>query len=231
MISFVIPAHNEERYLGDALQAIHMAARSLGLRYEIVVANDASTDATAAVAQRNGARAVAVDHRKISATRNSGARAATGERLIFVDADTHVDATVVGAALAAMDAGAIGGGAAIRFWDAAPRWATATMHGIVWFMRVAGLAAGCFVFCTRAAFEAVGGFDENYYGAEEWIISHALKKQGRFVVLRESVATSARKVQTRSFLATMKVSLMLLVRGPRGLRERRNMAFWYEDRR
>jgi hypothetical protein len=183
------------------------------------------------VALSNGARVVAVDHRKISATRNSGARATTGERLIFVDADTQVDAAVVRAAIDAMDAGAVGGGAGIRFSDEAPRWATAMMLGVVWFMRAARLAAGCFVFSTRAAFEAVGGFDEEYFGAEEWIISQALKKQGRFVVLRESVATSARKTQRRSFFGMLGITLRLLIRGPRGLRERRNMGFWYEDRR
>jgi glycosyltransferase involved in cell wall biosynthesis len=231
VLSFVVPAHNEERYLAATLASIHAAARELGIPYEIIVADDASTDGTADLARNGGARVVAVNHRKISATRNSGAHAALGERLIFVDADTLVDVPVVRAALAAMDAGAVGGGAAVRFSDAAPGWAIAVMHGIVWFMRVARLAAGCYVFCTRPAFDAVGGFDEDYYGAEEWLISHALKKHGRFVVLRESVATSARKVQGRSFGATVRIMLMLLLRGRRGLRDRRNMGFWYEDNR
>jgi glycosyltransferase involved in cell wall biosynthesis len=203
----------------------------VGIPYEIVLADDGSTDGTAALAQAAGARIVGVAHRKISATRNSGARAATGERLIFVDADTCVDEHVVRAALAAMDAGAVGGGAGARFTAGAPRWASALLEATVWFMRAARLAAGCFVFCTRPAFEAVGGFDETYYGAEEWVLSQALKRQGRFVVLRERVATSPRKFTRRSFVQTLALMSRLALRGRRGLRERRGMEFWYEEKR
>jgi glycosyltransferase involved in cell wall biosynthesis len=231
LLSFVVPAHNEERFLGAALESIHAAAREIGLPYEIVVANDHSTDGTVAVAERGGARVVTVNHRKISATRNSGARASTGDRLIFVDADTQVDAAVVRAALAAMALGAVGGGAGVRFSEGAPRWATAMMRSTVWFMRVMGLAAGCFVFCTRQAFEAAGGFDEAYFGAEEWLISNALKRHGRFVVLREAVVTSPRKFESRTFAQTLGLMIRLTLRGRRGLRDRRNMGFWYEDKR
>jgi glycosyltransferase involved in cell wall biosynthesis len=231
MLSFIVPAHNEERFLGATLESIHAAARGIGLPYEIVVTDDASTDATVAVAEQGGARVVSVNHRKISAVRNSGARAARGERLVFVDADTQVDEAVVRAALAAMDRGAVGGGAGARFSEAAPGWASAMMQGTVWFMRVMRLAAGCFVFCRRDAFEAVGGFDEAYFGAEEWLISIALKRQGRFVVLRESVATSPRKFTSRSLAQILGLMFRLAVRGRRGLRDRRNMGFWYDDMR
>jgi glycosyltransferase involved in cell wall biosynthesis len=231
MLSFVVPAHNEERFLGKTLESIHSAAREIGLPYEIVVADDASTDGTAAIAEQGGARVVTVNHRKISATRNSGARAATGDRLIFVDADTQVDAAVVRAALAAMDAGAVGGGAGVRFAEGAPGWATAMMWTTVRVMRAMRLAAGCFVFSTRAAFEAAGGFDEDYFGAEEVWFSYALKRHGRFVVLREAVVTSPRKFESRTFGQTLGLMLRLTLRGPRGLRDRRNMGFWYEDKR
>src|SRR5258708_6345624 len=99
MISFVVPAYNEEKYLAATLASIHEAARCVGEPYEIVVANDASTDATAATAQAGGARVVNVEKRQIAATRNAGARASTGEILIFVDADTRIDVAVVRAAL------------------------------------------------------------------------------------------------------------------------------------
>src|SRR5258708_8702482 len=75
VISFVVPAYNEEKYLAATLAAIHEAARSAGEPYEVVVANDASTDATAAIAEAGGARVVSVEKRQIAATRNAGARA------------------------------------------------------------------------------------------------------------------------------------------------------------
>jgi glycosyltransferase involved in cell wall biosynthesis len=120
MISFIVPAHNEQTCLGRTLQAIHDSARVTGHTYEIIVVNDASTDATAEIAQQNNARGVNVNHRQIAATRNSGARAATGERLFFVDADTTINPRAVASALRAMDKGAVGGGAPVRFDGAAP---------------------------------------------------------------------------------------------------------------
>ena len=73
LISFVIPAHDEEHLLPRTLDAIHATARELGLEYEIVVADDASTDRTAALAQERGARVVSIARRQISAARNAGA--------------------------------------------------------------------------------------------------------------------------------------------------------------
>lgn len=221
----MVPAWNEAGYLGATLASIHAAARALSIAYEIVVADDGSTDATAEIARRGGARVVVVAHRQIAATRNAGARSALGERLAFVDADTRVDAALVRAALAALDAGAIGGGCAVRFEEGAPAWAAAILWFTVRLFRTTRLAAGCFVFCTRAGFEAVGGFDEAYFGAEEIVLSRALKRRGRFVVLREAVTTSARKsAQGWQLLA---VALRVLLRGPSVIRRREGMDFWY----
>ena len=77
-VSFVIPAWNEEKLLGPTLDALHPAAASLGTSYEIVVADDASDDATPDVARARGARVVRCGGRHIAAARNAGARAASG---------------------------------------------------------------------------------------------------------------------------------------------------------
>ena len=231
MISFVVPAYNEERLLPAALEAIHAAARACGLDYEIVVADDASTDATPRLAEAGGARVVAVQHRQISRTRNAGARAARGDRLVFVDADTRVNAAVLRAAMAALDAGAVGGGATPVFEDGAPAWARAGIVMVVESMRLLRLAAGCFFFCERAAFEAVGGFDERHYAGEEIVLSAALRGRGRFVILRETVLTSPRKFTSRSFGQTLWIWLRIGARGMRGTRRREGNEFWYDGRR
>jgi glycosyltransferase involved in cell wall biosynthesis len=230
VISFVVPAYNEEKYLAPTLASIHAAAKAVGEPYEIVVADDASTDATAAIAEGAGARVVTVEHRQISKTRNSGARASTGERLIFVDADTTVDEEVVRAALEAMDAGAIGGGAAVRF-ASAPRWAHVLITLFVPMFRLLKLAAGCFVFCTREGFEKVGGFGEAYFAGEEIFFSMALKRHGRFVVVRPMVTTSARKAEFHNFWATLWLFVKLGVRAPFGVKKREHASFWYDGKR
>ena len=89
-ISFVIPAWNEESVLGPTLEAVSIATRHLAVPSEVIVANDSSSDRTAEIASQHGAQVVPVHHRQISATRNAGARAAQGDSLIFIDADTIV---------------------------------------------------------------------------------------------------------------------------------------------
>lgn len=231
MISFIVPAYNEERFLARTLAALHDAARGLGEPYEVVVADDASTDGTAALAARHGASVVQVSHRQISATRNSGARAARGDRLIFVDADTVVGASVVAAAVRAMAAGAVGGGAAVRFDGVIPLWARLLLPLLTHTFRSTRLAAGCFLFCTREAFHAVGGFDETVYASEEIGMSLALGRRGRFVVLREAVVTSGRKLRSYSGREYLRALGFLLSRGPGAVRRREGLEMWYEGRR
>src|SRR5436190_10301592 len=157
MISFIVPAHNEQASLGRTLEAIHKAARAVGQPYEIIVVDDASTDATPEIAAQNNARVVSVNHRQIAATRNSGARAAQGERLFFVDADTTIHSRALASALRAMDNGAAGGAAPTRFDAAAPLYA----HLLLWWfgllMRLPGIGAGlsCFARAKRSSRPAV----------------------------------------------------------------------------
>lgn len=231
MISFIVPAYNEERCLAATLDALHAAGHALDEPYEIVVADDASTDQTAAIAQEQGAVLVSVANRQIAATRNSGARAAGGDWLIFVDADTLVNEAVVRAAVVAMRSGAVGGGAGMRFDDPAPRYARLMLRVVVRLFRATGYAAGCFLFCTRSAFAAVGGFDENYYGAEELVMSRALKRQGRFVILKQTVTTSARKLRTYSWREVLVLTARMAGRGTQAVKQREGMEFWYAERR
>lgn len=231
MISFIVPAYNEERLLGATLDALHAAARAVGEPYELVVVDDASTDRTPIIALRHDAVLVSVAHRQIAATRNSGARKAKGDSFIFVDADTIVNEAVVRAAVEALRGGAAGGGAAVKFDGAVPLYARLLMPVLVWSFRTAGLAAGCFLFCSRNAFAAVGGFDESFYGAEELVISQALKRHGKFVVLRQAVTTSGRKLRTHSVREMLAILARLVLRGPGAVKQRQGMDLWYAERR
>jgi glycosyltransferase involved in cell wall biosynthesis len=231
MISFIVPAYNEERLLGATLDALHAAGRAVGELYELVVVDDASTDRTALIARRHGALLVSVAHRQIAATRNSGAREANGDLFIFVDADTLVNEAVIRSAVEAVRDGAVGGGAAVEFDGAVPLYARLLLPVFIRLFRAARLAAGCFLFCTRSAFVAVGGFDEAFYGAEELVMSRALKRHGKFVVLRQAVTTSGRKLRTHSGREVLMVMGRLALRGPKAVKQRQGMELWYAERR
>jgi glycosyltransferase involved in cell wall biosynthesis len=231
MISFVVPAYNEEQLLGRTLRAINAAARGLEEPFEVIVADDASTDRTAAIARELGAVVVAVNHRQIAATRNAGARAASGDLLIFVDADTVVDEAVLRAAVEAIGRGAVGGGCSIRFDGRLPVYARGLLALALPVYRALGVACGCFLFCTREAFDAAGGFDERLFGAEEIVMSRALRRQGRFVVLRETVTTSGRKLRAYSAREILGVLGRVALSGPKSVRQRNGLDIWYGERR
>jgi len=231
MWSFILPAHDEARLLPHTLAALRTAAERAALVHEIIVVDDASTDATAAVAQAAGATVLSIQSRHIAAARNAGAALARGERLCFIDADTLVDEAVLLAATHALDAGAVGGGARVRLqrpvaWHA--------RVGEVFFgslLRLARIAPGCFLFCTRETFEAVGGFDARFYAGEDVAMSRALARAGTFVLLREAVWTSPRKLQTFTAWEHLKLFLALARHGRSLLHSRERLGFWYGARR
>ena len=233
MLSLIVPAHDEAARLPATLQALHAAtSATVGTGgYEIVVVDDASSDGTGEVASAAGARVLRVEYRHIAATRNAGAREVRGDTLVFVDADTLVDAALLRAALVALEAGAVGGGATVALRGPLAWHVRAGLAASNWLLRRMRAAAGCFVFCRRDAFEAVGGFDERWYAAEDIALSRALATQGRFVVLRERVSTSARKLRSHPLREHLWLLLRFAVRGRRLLRSRDALGLWYGGRR
>lgn len=231
MISFIIPAHDEARLIGATLESIRMAAQALSLDHETVVIDDASSDDTATIAGALGARVLRVEHRHIAATRNAGARAAHGDTFVFVDADTRVNADVVSAALQALEAGAVGGGCTVQLPGPLPWHQRLALALTLPALRLARIAPGCFQFCTRAAFEATGGYDEGWFAAEDIVMSRALARLGRFVLLREAVLTSGRKLHTFSLREHGRLLWYFLRHGRAVLRSRDRLGLWYEKRR
>jgi glycosyltransferase involved in cell wall biosynthesis len=232
MLSFVVPAYNEEGVLGATLDRLLESARAAGEPFEVIVANDGSTDATREMALSKGVRVVDVRLRQIAGTRNAGARAAKGDVLVFVDADTLLPLATLREALAALEAGAVGGGAFVTF-DQRPSLTQRFLMVIFTavYMRLCRWAAGCFIFARREAFEAAGGFDERYYASEEIHLSRALKRQGRFVVVRSPVITSARKLRMHGLWTTVRVLLRLFLSGPKAFRRREGLDLWYGGER
>ena len=215
MISFIVPAHNEELWIGKCLASIRSTMGKIAEPYEVIVVDDASTDATPRIAEQMGVRVIRVEHRKISAVRNAGARTAGGEIFFFVDADSQINELAVGAALAALRSGASGGGCIFELSGPVPFWgriihslATVVGRRIRW-------VGGCFLFCTREAYAATGGFSERLYAGEDIAFTQALRKVGRFVVPKPTVVTSGRKLAVVGPWELMGLLLTIAIRGPR----------------
>jgi GT2 family glycosyltransferase len=150
---------------------------------------------------------------------------------VFVDADTIVPPGTLVATLEAWRSGAVGGGASVFFDGRVPLAARAIMPVFRAGMRAFKLAAGCYIFCTDEAFTAAGGFDERLFASEDVALSRALRRVGRFVVLRESVVSSARKLRTFSGLEFARFCLAALTRGPGIVKSRDHLDLWYGARR
>lgn len=232
MISFIVPAHNEELWLPRCLGAITSSMQSEAMPYELIVVNDASSDATPRIAKDFGATLINVQHRQISASRNAGANASSGDVLFFVDADTLMTATIVRSALETIAAGAVGGGCIARFEGRLPLWFRATYPLMVFVMRrVLNQTGGAFLFCTREAFDATGGFSEEQYAAEEDVWVKSFKRHGKFVLLAEPIVTSGRNLRSQSFFSFISILLKLAVRGAGGFRSREGLDIWYQPKR
>jgi len=231
MISFVIPAFNEEKYLPATLERLFACARAVGESFEVIVADDASTDRTAEIARSAGARVVSTQNRQIAATRNAGAREAKGDILAFVDADTLVSEAVLRATIDVVRGGAVGGGARVTLDQVSPlaRWSLAAF---VYFYHLSGYAGGCYVFARRDVFEAIGGFDERYFATEEMWLSRALRARGKFVILKEPVVSSGRKLRLYSRWEILAPTFRFFFRGGfAAFRRREGLGIWYEGRR
>jgi glycosyltransferase involved in cell wall biosynthesis len=231
MISFIVPAHNEEFELSSTLAAIRAAASDAGKPYQIIVVDDASTDATSEIAMRAGAKVVRIERRQIAAARNAGGQAAQGEYLFFVDADTRIKQTHITEAISALQGGYAAGSARVAMDGFVPIWGRMLLRGFSLLYFGLNLGAGAFLFTTRRSFETIGGFDEQYFAGEEVYFSLELKKLGRFKVLREPIVTSGRKLRMYPAKHFLRKFFGVIVRGPRGVRSRAKLSLWYDGKR
>ena len=231
MISFIVPAHNEEFEISSTLAAIRAAGSSATRQYEIIVVDDSSTDVTPEIAAQASAKVIRINRRQIAAARNAGARVAQGEYLFFVDADTRINRAHVTEAIAAMDAGYAGGSARVAMDGFVPIWGRMLLRGFSSVYFGLNLGAGAFLFTTRGNFEAIGGFDEQYFVGEEVFFSLASKRLGRFKVLREPIVTSGRKLRMYPAKQFLRDFFGVVVAGPRGARSRTKLRLWYNGKR
>lgn len=237
-VSVLIPAYNEEALLGETLESVHGSFVALGLKstaYEIIVCDNNSTDHTPQIAAAHGATVVFEPHNQIAKARNAAASQAKHEWLIFLDADTRLNPALLNATLEVLGLGDVcGGGALVQFDqplynDRANAFLLSCWNGISSSLSI---AAGSYVFCRRAAWQDVGGFEEGVYAAEEIYFSRRLKRWGRerrqrFVVLTATpIVTSSRKIQWYG-KRELFLKMVSMIR-PGAIRSREACDLWYK---
>ena len=191
MISIIIPAHNEEKYVGPTLDALQ--DQDYGWFETVVVANGCA-DKTAEVARGRCHRLIVLSQKSLGVARNLGARMAKGEILVFLDADTLLEPSGLKAI-------------AQQFTKT---FAAATLKGrpdverfqykLVYFLKNLTHRTGFHrgssgvIICWREHFIKTGGFDERLEVRENSELIWRLRKFGDYKYIdAASVTTSMRR--------------------------------------
>ncbi len=196
MLSIIIPAHNEEKYITACLQSVK---NQQFLAYEILVVCDACTDKTAQLAKKYTKQVFAIKRRNVSCARNYGANKAKGEVLVFLDADSVIAPNLLGEINNAIKKGYIGGVTKTKplenLWKAKMLW------GVGNFFRHFFLAASGMLFCKANVFT---GYDESRHLAEDTDLILKLKKKGKMkYITRSFIKTSSRRLETEGYVWTI----------------------------
>ncbi len=239
-LSIIIPAYNEEKLIASSLLSIQKAfepAVNLGHDFELIVVDNNSDDRTAELAAQFGARVVFEPIHQISRVRNSGAGAANGDWLIFIDADCWPEAALINDLLdSILDQRVMGGGSVLQM-EGMPIHLT-FMIGL-WNVssRLLSWAAGSFIFCRADAFRDLGGFSLEHFVAEEIDFSLRAKRWANehgkhFTILHHHpLMTSGRKLHLYSRGERIR-TLWALLRHPRRFMRDRSLCYlWYDGRR
>lgn len=239
-ISVIIPAYNEEKLLPATLRAVKAAMRVFeryGWGTELIVCDNNSTDRTGELAGLAGAHVVFEPINQISRARNRGAAAATGDWLLFIDADSSPTAELFEDVAQAIRSGHwLAGGSTVRMIGES-RWAHRLCRFWNWLSLRHGLLAGSFIFCEATAFRTVGGFSEELFAAEEIDLSRKLgklaAKQGKQIAIlqRHPLLTSDRKVHLYSRWEHLGFIVRTVLGLGRSLRSREACFQWYDGRR
>ena len=193
MISIIIPTSNEAQHLSATLEAI--AAAGVDVCHEVVVIDAGSSDQTATIASANGARVVSSVRRQRAAQMNLGAEQAHGDVLLFLHGDTLLPTQALERIARVMQNRRVVGGAFARRYDphSSLLRVTCALAGVRarlcgWFLGDQG------IFVRAELFRKMDGF-RDFDLFEDLDFSRRLRREGRVVMLRPPVTSSARRFQ------------------------------------
>lgn len=193
VVSFVIPALNEEKWVSDCIDSVQsLTLPAIVGQIEIIVVDNQSTDQTVPISRQKGAAVVSCPPGNPSRARNAGAEQAIGDWIAFVDADCHLDKDwLVQCAEALVPHEVIAVGSQIAPPEDSSSWVTHTLgqlahqDGNVKPTQVRWLpTAGLIV--KKEPFDAIDGFDERLITCEDCDLGYRLSDRGKLILVPEA---------------------------------------------
>ena len=186
--SIIVPTLNESVAIAATLRSLRERAPGA----EIVVVDGESADDTVALA-RPLADSVIVTKRGRGGQLNEGAQASGGEALLFLHADTQLDADGLAAMQAALADPSVDGGAfRLRFDDPRPIFATIAGQITQRSLRTRSYTGDQAIFVRRSSFGRFGGY-RPWQFMEDVDLSERIARDGKNTLLDSTVTTSARR--------------------------------------
>ncbi len=188
MISVIIPAHNEEKYISPTLDALKK--QDYGW-FEVVVVANGCVDQTAAAARGQCQRLIVLSQKSLGVARNLGARMAKGEILVFLDADTLLEPhalKVIAQQFRKQDAAGT-----LKGRPDAHRLHYKFVYFLKNFTHRTRLHLGSsgVIICWRDHFIQVGGFDEGLEVRENSDLIWRLRRFGNYKYIDTATATTS----------------------------------------
>ena len=220
-VSIVIPALNEERYLPRLLESLKMYEKPL----EIIVVDGMSDDDTQGVVKRFAkaapkrltVRLLTTDVRNVSVQRNRGAEAATGETIIFFDADSAIPSGARLQKLIDTFHRKGYGAATCRFVPIEGGLRAHVYYTFLWLFHASlalwnPYAIGAFMITTRKTMDAVGGFDPTIRICEDAEFAARARTVGGFAAMPYALLTSARRFEKHGYVRMGLTYIWIVIR-------------------
>ena len=193
-LSVIIPAHNEEKYLGKTLDSLR---QQNFLNYETIIVCNGCTDKTENVASKyfnQNTKILSINEANVSLARNKGADLAKGKTLVFLDADTLLENNALQTILNEFIGGCSVGTTRTKPDIAKFKYNLAL--GLKNFYNQSGLYKGCsgVLICKKEDFHSVGGYPL-FQVKEHRKLTIALKKKGNYKVIKTNAITSMRRFE------------------------------------
>lgn len=215
-ISIIIPAHNEEKYIGKCLESVSRASKLCKNQVEIIVVLNRCTDRTEEIAKSYDCIIVKNNDKNLSKIRNAGVEIASGEIIVTIDADTQMNEHVLSKAQENLISGKyIGGGVTGKFerMSLGIFVSTLLLIGPLLF-KYGAISVGIF-WCYKKDFQSINGFNENMLMAEDADFPKRLKVWGKkngkkYGTIQNGMLTSTRKFDKHGDWVLLKRPKMIL---------------------